>query len=636
MGELSIRRDSGSILVKVAKLVTILAIIMSIYQIYIGLTLTISIMQQRAIHLAFGLVLTFLVSSTKKGWEGSAREWLIKAVFIVFSLAGSIYIVQQSGGLVSRFGFPTTLDIIFGSMIIIASLEASRRLAGNGFMFLAILAIIYALAGPHLPGVLEHSGIMLPRFISYMYLTTEGVYGSILGISATFVFMFILFGAFLNASGAGEFYIKFAVALLGKVKGGPAYVAVLSSALMGMISGSGVANAATTGVFTIPLMKKVGFKPYFAGAVEALSSTGGQIMPPIMGAAAFIMVDFLGVPYLSIIKAALIPALLYFIAIFFMLYFETKKLNLQPIEDKEIPKLKPLLKNNFHHFLPPVVLVFLLAVMKLTPLYSAIIALGFIVLSSWMRKESRMGIKKILMALEDGAKGALVIVAVCAVAGIVVGVINLTGVGLELSAMLIKMAGGSLILLLVLTMISSIILGMGLPTTACYIILAVLVAPALVDMGIEPIAAHMFVLYFGVLALITPPIAGCVYITSGIAGADPMKTGLESVKLGIAGYIVPFMFISNTALLMMGPPVKVIIFFITAVVGTMALAAGVQGFLIYRISWAWRILLISGALMLIHPNLKTDIIGLCMLAVVLVDQFIKRSRGLEAKGQFNC
>jgi len=623
-------RPGTAIIVRMAQIISILAILMSIYQLYISLTLTISIMQQRAIHLGFGLVLTFLVTSFKKGWEGTAREWVVKAVLILLSLAGTGYIVQQYSTLVERFGFPTNLDIIFGSMIVLVSLEASRRMAGRGFAVIAILAIIYALAGPYLPGPLEHAGVQLPRFLSFMYLTTEGIYGSILGISATFVFMFILFGAFLNASGAGEFYIRFAVALLGKVKGGPAYVAVLASAFFGMISGSGVANAATTGVFTIPLMKRVGFKPYFAGAVEALSSTGGQIMPPIMGAAAFIMVDFLGVSYLQIIKAALIPALLYFIAIFFMLYFETKKLNLKPVEESEIPSLKPLLKANFHHFLPPLMLVVLLAVFKYTPLYSAVISIAFIVIASWFRKESRMGVKKILKALEDGARGALVIVAVCAVAGIIVGVINLTGVGLELSAMLINFAGGSLILLLILTMLSSIVLGMGLPTTACYIILAVLVAPALVDMGILPLAAHLFVLYFGVLALVTPPIAGCVYITAGIADAEPMRTGLEAVKLGLAGFIVPYMFVNNPILLMMGPPHLVLLFFITAVIGTMALAAGAQGYLLFKISWVTRVLLIASALLLIHPNLMTDIWGIVFLAIVLVQQFMKKRRGFKA------
>jgi len=611
-------------IVKMAQVVSIIAILMSIYQLYIGLTLTISIMQQRAIHLAFGLVLTFLITSLRKDWEGTAKEWIAKTVLIILTLAGTGYIVQQHSTLVERFGFPTGLDTISGIMIILVSLEASRRMAGRGFVVLAMLAIAYALGGPYLPGPLEHSGVQLSRFMSYMYLTTEGIYGSILGISATFVFMFILFGAFLNASGAGEFYIKFAVALLGRVKGGPAYVAVLASAFFGMISGSGVANAATTGVFTIPLMKRVGFKPYFAGAVEALASTGGQIMPPIMGAAAFIMVDFLGMPYLEIIKAAFIPAMLYFIAIFFMLYFETKKLDLKPVEASEIPEIKPLLRQNFYHFLPPVMLIVFLAVFKFTALYSAILSIAFIIIASWSRKETRMGVAKILKALEDGARGSLVIVAVCAVAGIIVGSINLTGVGLELSGMLINFAGGSLIVLLILTMLSSIVLGMGLPTTACYIILAVLVAPAMVDMGILPIAAHLFVLYFGVLALVTPPIAGCVYITAGIAEAEPMRTGMESVKLGLAGFIVPYMFVNNPTLLMIGHPLEIILFSLTALIGTMALAAGAQGYLIYKISWIYRILLIISALLLIHPNLLTDAIGLVLLGGVFAQQLLKR------------
>ncbi len=610
----------------VIKFITILAITMSLYQLYISLFSGLGLMQQRAVHLGFGLVLTFLIYPTKKGWNGTLKETLIKLVFIGASVISTIYIVKQFERLIVSFGFPTVLDIFFGTIIIIASLEASRRIAGWGLPILTLAAISYVFLGPYLPGLFEHSGVAFSRFISSMYLTTEGLYGSIIGVSATFVFMFILFGAFLNQSGAGEFYIKFALAFVGKLKGGPAYVGVLGSALMGMISGSGVANAATTGVFTIPLMKRVGFKPYFAGGVEAIASTGGQIMPPVMGAAAFLMVDFLGVPYVSIMKAALIPAFLFFITIFFMIYFETKKLVLEPVQDEDIPRMGPLLKENFHHFLPPIVLVLLLTVFKFTALYSAVITIGFIVAVSWLRKGQRMTPKKILVALEEGARGALAIVALCALAGIVVGIINLTGVGLELSSMLINLAGGSLLLLLILTMFSSIVLGMGLPTTACYIILAILVAPALIDFGIQPIAAHLFVLYFGVLALITPPIGGCFYITAGIANANPLKTGMVSVKLGLAGFIVPYMFVRNDALLMMGSPVEVLMALFTALIGTFGLAAGAQKYLIYETNLVSRILLIGSSLLLIDSSLITDIFGVGLFSAVLIYQLINRKR----------
>jgi len=599
-----------------SKVISALAIAMSLYQLYVGLFTPISLMQQRAIHLGFGLLLTFLIYPTKKEWEGTKKEGYVKALLIIFSLGPTIYIVQQFSTLVERFGFPNAWDYTFGAILILVCLEATRRVAGLGLPIIALVFMIYVFAGPYLPGILQHTGIEFPRFISYMYLTTEGVYGSILGISATFAFMFILFGAFLNESGAGEFYIKFAVALLGKVKGGPSYVAVMASALLGMISGSGMANAATTGVFTIPLMKRVGFKPEFAGAVEALSSTGGQIMPPIMGAAAFIMVDFLGKPYTEIIKAAAIPAGLFFLSLFFMIFFECKKKDFEPFDEQDIPELIPLLKQNFHHFFPPIVLIILLVFFKYTALRAAIFTIGFIVLTSWFRKDSRMGLKKILKALENGAKGALVLVAVTAVAGIVVGVINLTGVGLEMSSLLIKVAGGSLVILLLLSMLSSIVLGMGLPTTASYIILAVLVAPALIDMGIQPVAAHLFVLYFGIFALVTPPIAGCVYVTSGIAQSDPFKTGLTAVRLGIAGYIVPYMFINNEVLLMMGNPIQVLAAVFTAIIGVGALAAGAQGYLFSKTNLIQRILLVGIALLLIHPNLTTDAIGIGVLILV--------------------
>jgi TRAP transporter 4TM/12TM fusion protein len=619
----------------IIKIITVLAIAMSLYQLYISLFSGLGLMQQRAVHLGFGLVLTFMIYPTKKGWKGTLKETIIKTLFIVASIASTIYIVKQFERLIVSFGFPTTWDLIFGSMIIIASLEASRRIAGLGLPILTIAAISYVFLGPNLPSIFEHSGISFERFISSMFLTTEGLYGSIMGVSATFVFMFILFGAFLNQSGAGEFYIKFALAFVGKLRGGPAYVGVLGSALMGMISGSGVANAATTGVFTIPMMKRVGFKPHFAGGVEAIASTGGQIMPPVMGAAAFLMVDFLGVPYTSIMKAALIPAFLFFITVFFMIYFETKKLVLEPVKDEDIPALGPLLKENFHHFLPPIVLVLLLSVFKFTPLYSAVITIGFIVVVSWLRKGQRMTPKKILNALEEGARGSLAIVALCALAGIVVGVINLTGVGLELSSMLINLAGGSLFLLLLLTMASSIVLGMGLPTTASYIILAILVAPALIDFGLQPIAAHLFVLYFGVLALITPPIGGCFYITAGIANANPLKTGMASVKLGIAGFIVPFMFVRNEALIMMGSPLEVILALCTALIGTFGLAAGAQNYLVYRTNMLLRFLLIGSSLLLIDSSFITDVFGVGIFLAVLVYQLINKKRRVAEQDQVN-
>ncbi|WP_158599078.1 TRAP transporter permease [Planococcus salinus] len=611
---------------KLIMLAAFVAVAMSVYQLYISLFPDISLMQQRAIHLGFGLVLTFLVTSFKKEGGKSNIDNAIKVLLISASIISIAYIYKKSETLIDNFGFPTTWDLIFGTLVILLSLEAARRVAGYGLPILTIIAISYVFLGPYLPGVFEHTGIQFERFISSMFLTTEGIFGSILGVSATFVFMFILFGAFLNQSGAGEFYIKFALAFVGRLKGGPAYVGVLGSALMGMVSGSGVANAATTGVFTIPLMKKVGFKPHFAGAVEALASTGGQIMPPVMGAAAFLMVDFLGVPYTSIIKAALIPALLFFITIFFMIYFETRKMNLEPVPEDQIPRLLPLLKEGFHHFLPPVVLVVLLTVFKYTPLYSAVITIGFIVAVSWLRKGQRMTPKQILNAMEDGARGSIVIVSLCALAGIIVGIINLTGLGLELSSMLIGLAGGSLMLLLVLTMFSSIVLGMGLPTTASYIILAILVAPALIDFGLHPIGSHLFVLYFGVLALVTPPIGACFYITAGIADANPLKTGMMSMKLGIAGYIAPFMFVRNEALLMIGSPIEILLALSTALIGTFALAAGAQNYLVYRTNILWRILLIGSSLMLIEPTFLTDLIGVGTFLAILIIQWINKKR----------
>lgn len=611
----------------IAKVIAILAIMLSIFQLYVSLFSKLGVMQERAIFLGLGLVLTFLIYPTRKGWEGTKKEWIIKSIFIVGAVTSTIYIVNKFDTIVSSFGFPSVLDLTFGVIAIIVIFESARRAIGLGLPIIALAGVAYIFLGPYLPELINHYGITFERFVSSMYMTTQGIFGSILGVVATYVFMFILFGAFLNQSGAGKFYIQLSLALVGKLRGGPAYVATLASALMGTVNGSGVANAASTGVFTIPMMKGAKFKPNFAAAVEALASSGGQILPPVMGAAAFIMVDFTGETYVTIMSAALIPALLYFISIFFMIYFETKKLNIEPVQDVDIPKLKPLLLKNFHHFLPPIFLVLLMTAAKLTPVYSAVITIGLIVVTSWIRKESRMTPRKILRALEEGAKGSVMIIGVAALASILIGVINLTGIGLEMSSWIITLAGGSLIALLILTMISSLILGMGLPTSACYIILAVLVAPALIDMGLNPIGAHMFVLYFGVLAIVTPPIGGAIYVTSSIAKSNVNYTGLIATKLGIAGFLVPFIFVRNDAMLMMAPAGDIIIAFITSMIGVFSLAAGVQGYLLYKTNILSRLVLIGGALLMIEPGILTDILGIGLFVSVLIYQWIMRKGG---------
>ncbi|HOO62478.1 MAG TPA: TRAP transporter permease [Synergistaceae bacterium] len=607
-------------------LVALLAISASLFHLYTGAFGLFFAMKQRAIHWLFmGTIIFLLYPCSKKRPRNRIDfwDWILAGLLIT----GCVYILLNWAAITDRAGNPTRPDIILGSIMIVLVIEATRRTVGWPLPIVAIVALLYSFFGPWLPTMLAHRGFPLEDLAPYQYLTTDGIFGVPLGVSASFIFLFVLFGAFLNVSGAGQFFIDLALALTGKSRGGPAKAAVVSSALMGSVSGSSVANTVTTGSFTIPLMKSVGYPAHFAGAVEAASSTGGQIMPPVMGAAAFVMAQFLGISYWSIVTAAAVPALLYFFSIFAMVHFRAGRENIQGIPLEKLPKVKEVFRKGWHLLLPVIVLIVFLALG-----YSAIKAVFWsivlLVVASWIGpREHRVTPQRLVQALIEGGIAAVEVAAACACSGIIIGVVGITGLGLAFTSFIIGMSHGILWLALILTMIASIILGMGLPTTAKYIILSTLAAPAIHKMGVPMMAAHLFILYYGVIADVTPPVALAAYAGAGIAGSNAMRTGFTALGLALAGFIVPFMFAYNQALLLQGPLLSILISTGTAILGVIALAAAVQGFFMARLNMFERFFFAGIAVMLIHPNIFTDMAGL----VVLVGMgWIQKRKNLAA------
>jgi TRAP transporter 4TM/12TM fusion protein len=491
--------------------------------------------------------------------------------------------------------------------------------------------LIYAYLGAYFPGFLTHRGYDVKRIVTHMWFTTEGIMGIPIGVSATFIFLFILFGSFLTSTGIMRFFMNLANAVAGWASGGPAKVAVLASALEGTVSGSSVANTVGSGSFTIPLMKSLGYRPEFAGAVEAAASTGGQIMPPVMGAAAFLMAEFINLPYIEIAKAAAIPALLYFTGIWVVVHFEAKKYGLRGLPREQLPRLLKVLKEESYLILPLVAIIYLL-VEGSTPMTAAMGGLGLCVAVGMIRKETRMNIPRLLDTLEQGARSALGVAAACATAGIIVGVVTLTGLGLKMGDGLISLAGGVLILTLIFTMITSLILGMGAPTTANYVITSTIAAPALIKLGVPVLGAHMFAFYFGIVADITPPVALAAFAGAAIAKANPFKTGVIATKLAIAAFLVPYIFVYSPTLLLINATLFSMIQMITtSIIGMVGIGAAVEGWYWTRMSWWERIPMFIGGIMLIDPGTLTDIIGIILIAVITAVQYhkAKQTRGKD-------
>ncbi|MHB1393792.1 MAG: TRAP transporter permease [Clostridia bacterium] len=607
------------------RLVSSIAILFSLFQLYTGAMGILPAQLQRSIHLTFVFVLVYLLYPSSSKMRKDSFHWADIALAVLGG-ACALYITFNYESLIYRAGDYVTLDLLVGGIAVLLVLEGARRVVGLPIAIIASVFLLYAKVGPYMPGFLNHRGYSVERIISHMYYTTEGVLGVPLGVAATFIFLFILFGAFLEKTGIGKFFIDLANSVAGHAAGGPAKVAVLTSALEGTISGSSVANTVGSGSFTIPLMKSLGYKPEFAAAVEAAASTGGQIMPPVMGAAAFLMAEFIGMPYMDIAKAAAIPALLYFTGIWIMVHFEAKKLGMRGLSKDELPKLTKVLKERGYLFLPLIGIIYFL-VEGATPIKAALYGLGLAVAASFIRKDTRLSFKDFLEALETGARNALGVSVACACAGIIVGTITLTGLGLKLGNGLIGLSGGNLILTLVFTMISSLILGMGAPTTANYIITSTIAAPAIVMLGVPVLAAHMFTFYFGIIADITPPVALAAFAGSAIAKSDPLKTGIQASKLAIAAFIIPYVFVFNPALLLINTtPLQVIQIIITSILGMVGIGAAMEGYFITNANKFERIAFLIGGLMLVDPGSLTDVIGFAILGILFVYQKKKAAK----------
>ena len=602
-----------------AKIVAAIAIAFSVFQLYTATFGVLDAQLQRGIHLGFGLALVYLLYPTCKSWSRHKIHPL-DLVLAVLGAAAPAYIIYEFQNLVLRAGTVSDVDLVVGAVGILLVIEATRRVVGLPMVCVVLVFLGYAFAGPYMPGVLAHRGLTLSQLVSHLYFTTEGIFGIPLGVSSTFIFLFILFGAYLESTGLGKFFIDLANAIAGWASGGPAKVAVLSSGLMGTVSGSSVANVVGTGSLTIPMMKKLGYHKNFAGAVEAAASTGGQLMPPVMGAAAFLMAEFVGVPYIDIVKAAVIPALLYFAGVWLGVHFEAKRKNLKGIPRDQLPKILTLLQERGHLALPLIVIVYLL-VSGYTPMRAALVAIVLSIICSASRKSTRMKPIEIVRGLEKGARNVLGVLVACAAAGIIIGVVTKTGVGLKLASGLLELSGGMLLPTMFFTMITAIILGMGVPTTANYVITSTIAAPALVQMGVPVLAAHMFVFYFGIIADVTPPVALAAYAGAGISGGNALKTGVNASKLAIAAFIIPYIFVLSPVILMMeGTAVDLLLSTVTALMGMVALSSALIGYLADNCRTPERILLVVGGLLMIKPGLLTDVIGIAIFVIILLFQ----------------
>jgi len=615
----------------IRRIIFLTAISLSFFQLYTAAFGVFTAMIQRSIHLSMVLVLIFLLWPSGRQKGGVAKKVsLLDLSLVGLSLAMSIYMWVTFADLPFRIGNASTSDLIFGIIALGVVIEATRRVTGWGMPIIACIFLLYPFVGKYLPGAFGHSGYSLRRLISQVYLTTDGIYGAPLGIVATFVAMFILFGAFLQETGGGKVFVDFAFALAGKRRGGPAKVAVLSSGLMGMISGSPVANVATTGTFTIPLMKQLGYKPHVAGAIEAAASTGGSIMPPIMGAGAFVMSEMTGIPYAEICIAAFLPAVLYFTACYFFVDFEAARTGMKGMKKEDLPDLKKIIVKGGYVFIVMGVLIYLLIVTMASPMkaafWSSVVLLGLSII--WISADQRITWKTFFVALEKGARGMLLVSAACATAGVIVAVISLTGVGLAISSLLVGMGENSLMLTLILTMLVSIVMGMGLPPTAAYIILAVLTAPALVKLGLPVIVAHLFVFYYTCFSPITPPVALAAYTGAGIAGSNPMQTGFTAWRIGLVAFLIPMFMVFNQSLLLMGVWWQIGVTVVTGFLGVCALAAAVTGWFLNYLNMLQRMVSLTAAVLLIWPNIFGSLFGIALFCVVGMSSRVMKARAI--------
>lgn len=614
-----------------AKAIFWIAVIIAVYHFitsYIGYPAT---HKHRSLHVAMMLFMTFFLYPATKNSSRTKVSWY-DIIFAVLSISVAAYVWIDYSNFINRMGSPNTMDIIMGTILIITVLEASRRISGWPLVILSLIFIAYGLFGQSMPGIFTHRGYNWIKLVNHIFINTEGIYGTSVNVAASYIFLFILFGSVMNKSGMGQFFNDIALALAGHTKGGPAKVAVIASGFLGSINGSAVANVVTTGAFTIPLMKKTGYSKEFAGSVEASSSVGGQLLPPIMGAAAFIMAEMLGVKYGVIVISATIPALLYYLGILIQVQLRADKNNLMGIPKEDLPKVKDVMKARGHLILPIIFLLYMLLFSGKTVIFSAFLTIIVTILVSMLRPETRMSFRDILEAFEEGTRSVVSVAVACAVVGIIIGVVSLTGFGLNMANAIIQVGNAHLLATLVLTMVTCMILGMGLPSIPAYLITATIAAPALIQIGVSAIAAHMFVFYFAMFANITPPVALASFAAAGISGGDPMKTGLQSVKLSLAGFIVPYMFVYNSSLLLIDTtPLLAIRVVITSIIGVFMIGVATEGYVYSKLPMLFRPIVFVGAILLITENVYQDFMGLAILVLLIIFQKAKAKRELAAK-----
>ncbi|NPV44036.1 MAG: TRAP transporter permease [Firmicutes bacterium] len=620
-----------------AKSIIIIGIIWTSFHLVIASgILLMSPVKIRAIHLSFALVMCFFLAPFSRKAPLNKVQ-IIDYLLMVISVTTMVYTVFRYDTLVRMGGRYKQIDIIVGIIAIIVLFEAARRVVSPGLVGLAATAIIFAYFGKYLPEPFTHSGFSINRLVQHLYLTGEGIFGFILGVSAEIIIVFIIFGSVLQEVGVADFFYDLSNSIAGRSKGGPAKVAVVSSCLMGMVSGETSANVATTGSFTIPLMKRVGYSPEFSGAVECAASAGGQIMPPVMGATAFIIADSLGIPYIRLALAAFIPAILYFTGVFSTVHFRAVRLGLTGLKKEELPNFKEVLLKKGYLILPLLGIVYLL-LKQYTPTFSAFwggIVLAIAITS--IKKETRLNVEKIARILTRASKTAMSLAIACALVGIIVGVASLTGITLTIADAIFKISGGEMFPALVMTMLVSLVLGMGLPTTAAYVLTSISAAPVLIRLGIDMIPAHLFVLYFGVMSALTPPVATGAYTAAGLAGANPNKLGFTSLKIALSGFIAPFLFVYNQNLILhQGMALTAVIEpFITSFIGIVGLSAALEGAWNTKFSTITRIAMGIGSILLVKPGRFTNVAGAVILGMVLFYHYYVEDRRNTSLGVEN-
>ena len=592
------------------------------------------VMKFRPTHVAMYLGLIFLAYGLRRNDKRATVPWYDWVLFALCWLPLA-YIYWDYETVVNRYAYITpltTLQWVMAALALALTLEACRRTVGLTLVLLVTLFVAQALFGPYFPPPFDQSAVPPMRLADHLFLTTSGLYGSITGISATYVLMFVLLGAVLEQARGGELFMNLATAAMGRARGGPAKAAVLASALFGSISGAAVANVYATGTFTIPLMIRTGFRPRFAAAVEAVASASGQLVPPIMGSAAFLIADFTRTQYVDVATAAALPALLYLFAVYFMVDLETRRYRLPAMNAALVAQARRDIWLDLHMILVLAAVVAML-VMRYTPFYAAYVGVVGTLIISQVRARTRLGLRKILDGFEIGARRIAPIAAALFVAALVVGVIELSGLGLRFTSILLSITGGDVLLTMLLVMVSCIVLGMGLPTAAAYMIVAIFGAPALIKLGIEPLAAHFFVFYYAIISAITPPVAVAAYAAATIAGTPLQATGVTAMKLGAAVYLVPVVLVYSPALLLIGDTWQIAQALATALVGIVALAACVQGWLLVGLSVGERLLAAGTALALLHGGWQSDLGGAALLAALIGVQVLKRSMQLRRSGE---